>query len=596
MGMVIKNNMAAQNTLGTLNKNSRALSKSLQKVSSGMKINGAADDASGYAISERMRVQVRGLNQDIDNTQSAISMMKTAEGAISSTVDILKTMKEKAINAANDTNTDADRAIIQKELNQSIDQVDDNASITFNNKILFDGSADAGTTAEQRIIKALNSEWLDSALSMAKEAYGLSFQEDETSIREMTVKFENSGTGSGSGGTTKLAYVTSYAVGGVTNKLELTINMDVYNALAEHDVNGKTNGYPYLDRTIAHEMTHAVMAANIKDFGTLATNAMYITEGAADYIHGVDDWSDRMRVLTALTPSDVDTKFASQSGVDPYAMGYAFFHYLNAKSGHDGHMMTRFMKVLDEKGGSALDEAVAAASKGGFSSAAAAIAGFKQDLTDYTAAGHTTKEFLKEFCDIDADNKFDTGSALGAKAWMGENANAEQVVIEGKSPNFWYYPGSDASVIQGLTVKWPNYTRPDGGFRFQVGTKANQNIQAQFSDIHATALGLRSDDGKNLSVETRAEAKRTMTVLDRALEKALDQQTTIGALQSRMEYTASNLTTASENVQASESTIRDANMAKEMTDYTKNNVLMQASQSMLAQANQSSSSVLSLLQ
>jgi len=588
--------MAAQNTLGTLNKNSRALSKSLQKVSSGMKINGAADDASGYAISERMRVQVRGLNQDIDNTQSAISMMKTAEGAISSTVDILKTMKEKAINAANDTNTDADRAIIQKELNQSIDQVDDNASITFNNKILFDGSADAGTTAEQRIIKALNSEWLDSALSMAKEAYGLSFQEDETSIREMTVKFENSGTGSGSGGTTKLAYVTSYAVGGVTNKLELTINMDVYNALAEHDVNGKTNGYPYLDRTIAHEMTHAVMAANIKDFGTLATNAMYITEGAADYIHGVDDWSDRMRVLTALTPSDVDTKFASQSGVDPYAMGYAFFHYLNAKSGHDGHMMTRFMKVLDEKGGSALDEAVAAASKGGFSSAAAAIAGFKQDLTDYTAAGHTTKEFLKEFCDIDADNKFDTGSALGAKAWMGENANAEQVVIEGKSPNFWYYPGSDASVIQGLTVKWPNYTRPDGGFRFQVGTKANQNIQAQFSDIHATALGLRSDDGKNLSVETRAEAKRTMTVLDRALEKALDQQTTIGALQSRMEYTASNLTTASENVQASESTIRDANMAKEMTDYTKNNVLMQASQSMLAQANQSSSSVLSLLQ
>lgn len=100
-----------------------------------MKINGAADDASGYAISERMRVQVRGLNQDIDNTQNAISMMKTAEGAISSTVEILKTMKEKAINAANDTNTDVDRATIQKELNQAIDQVDDNASVTFNNKM-----------------------------------------------------------------------------------------------------------------------------------------------------------------------------------------------------------------------------------------------------------------------------------------------------------------------------------------------------------------------------------------------------------------------------------------------------------------------------
>ena len=593
MGMVIKNNMTAVNTLGTLNKNSKALSKSLQKVSSGMKINGAADDASGYAISERMRVQVRGLNQDIDNTQSAISMMKTAEGAISSTVDILKTMKEKAINAANDTNTDADRAIIQKELDQAIDQVDDNASITFNNKILFDGSADAGTTAEQRIIKALNSEWLDSALSMAKEAYGLSFQEDETSVREMTVKFERGSSG-GSGGTTTLAYVTShFGSDGKTNKLDLTINMDVYDALAEHDVNGKAGLYPYLDRTIAHEMTHAVMSANIKNFSSLP---MYVKEGAADYIHGIDDQSDRESKLLGLTPSNFDTEFVKTDGVYPYAMGYAFFHYLNAKSGHDGHMMTRFMNVLDEKGGGALDEAVAAASKGGFSSAAAAIAGFKQDLTDYTAAGHTTKEFLKEYCDIDFDNEFDTGSALGSKAWMGESANAEQVVIEGKSPNFWYYPGSDTSVIQGLTVKWPNYTRPEGGFRFQVGTKANQNIQAQFSDIHATALGLRSDEGKNLSVETRAEAKRTMTVLDRALQKALDQQTTIGALQSRMEYTASNLTTASENVQASESTIRDANMAKEMTDYTKNNVLMQASQSMLAQANQSSSSVLSLLQ
>ena len=591
--MVIKNNKGALNALNTLNKNAAALGKSLKKVSSGMKINGAADDASGYAISERMRVQVRGLNQDIDNTQNAISMMKTAEGAISSTVEILKTMKEKAINAANDTNTDVDRATIQKELNQAIDQVDDNASVTFNNKILFDGSADAADTAKQRIIKALNSEWLDSALSMAKEAYGLSFQEDETTVREMEVVFMEGGTGSGSEGTTTLASVTSYyGSDGKASRLVLNINMDVYNDLLEHDVNGNAPGYPYLDRTIAHEMTHAVMSANIKNFDSLP---MYVKEGAADYIHGIDDQSDRKDILLALTSSNVESQFANSSGVTPYAMGYAFFHYLNAKSGHDGHMMTRFMNVLDEQGGGALDAAVAAASKGGFATASAAIAGFKQDLTDYTAAGHTTKEFLKEFCDIDFDNNFDTGSALGAKAWMGENANAEQVVIEGMSPNFWYYPGSDTSLIQGLTVKWPSYTRPEGGFRFQVGTKANQNIQAQFSDIHATALGLRSDDGKNISVQTRADARRTMTVLDRSLQKALDQQTTIGALQSRLDYTANNLTTASENVQASESTIRDANMAKEMTEYTKSNVLMQAAQSMLAQANQNSSSVLSLL-
>ena len=140
MSMVVKNNMSAISTLNTLNKNSSALSKSLQKVSSGMKINSAADDASGYAISERMRVQIRSLDQANANTQSGNSMMKVAEGAVSSTVDILKTLKEKVINAANDTNTDSDRQTIQKELNQSIDQIDDNANITFNGKYLVDGS------------------------------------------------------------------------------------------------------------------------------------------------------------------------------------------------------------------------------------------------------------------------------------------------------------------------------------------------------------------------------------------------------------------------------------------------------------------------
>ena len=113
MAMVIKNNISSKKTLNTLDKNAKAMAKSLARVSSGMKINSAADDASGYAISERMRVQIRGLDQDVANTQNATSMMKTAEGALNSTVDALKTLKEKAINAANDSNTDLDRETMQ---------------------------------------------------------------------------------------------------------------------------------------------------------------------------------------------------------------------------------------------------------------------------------------------------------------------------------------------------------------------------------------------------------------------------------------------------------------------------------------------------
>jgi flagellin len=136
----------------------------------------------------------------------------------------------------------------------------------------------------------------------------------------------------------------------------------------------------------------------------------------------------------------------------------------------------------------------------------------------------------------------------------------------------------------------------DNAIVLQVGTKANQSIKVGLTDMRAEALGLQSSSGANIQIGTQKQANAAINVLDNAVQKALDQQTTIGSVESRLEYTSANLTTASENVQSSESTIRDANMAKEMTEYTKNNVLMQAAQSMLAQANQSSSSVLSLLQ
>ena len=136
----------------------------------------------------------------------------------------------------------------------------------------------------------------------------------------------------------------------------------------------------------------------------------------------------------------------------------------------------------------------------------------------------------------------------------------------------------------------------DNALTLQVGAKANQSIKVGLKDMRSEALGLKGSDGTKLNISTQEKANAAIAVLDNAVAKALDQQTTIGSIESRLEYTSSNLTTASENVQASESTIRDADMAKEMTNYTKNNVLLQAAQSMLAQANQNSSSVLSLLQ
>ena len=152
MGMVVKNNMSAVRTLNILNQNSTALQKSLAKVSSGMKINSAQDDASGYAISERMRVRIRSLDQANQNSQNDSSLMKTAEGAVANTVEILRALKEKAINAANDSNTDEDRATIQKEIDQFIDQIDDNALVQFNGKYLIDGSKNNAITSTKTIL------------------------------------------------------------------------------------------------------------------------------------------------------------------------------------------------------------------------------------------------------------------------------------------------------------------------------------------------------------------------------------------------------------------------------------------------------------
>ena len=429
MAMVVKNNMSAISTLNTLNKNSSALSKSLQKVSSGMKINGAADDASGYAISERMRVQIRGLDQANQNTQNGSSMMKVAEGAVSSTVDILKTLKEKVINAANDTNTDADRQTIQKELDQSIDQINDNANVTYNGKYLVDGSHNSSVTA--------------TTSSMTNQSLATSTKFDST-----------------------------------------------FNTLTDRNGN-----------SLNIQSSDTVTLSYVKEGITYTTTAK-----GSDKI---SDLIDKAGDLAAGNPNSVIGKDVAGD------------------------------TVFTADGSSAL-------------TITAAKAGVENQISGITFSVTDTKGNVKKSANALLDN---FSESIRAQS----NSN-------------------------------------DNSINLQVGTKSNQAIKVGLTDMRAEALGLQAKDGTTLNISTKDYANAAINVLDNAVQKALDQQTTIGAVQSRLEYTSSNLTTASENVQASESTIRDADMAKEMTNYTKNNVLMQAAQAMLSQANQSSSSVLSLLQ
>lgn len=150
MTMIVKNNLLALQSLNALNKNSSSLAKSLTKVSSGQKINSAKDDASGYVISEKMREQIRTLAQDNQNVQNGSSLFKIADGGISSIVEELRHLKELAINAANDTNTETDRVTIQKVFTQKMANINDIATTTnYNGKTLLDGTYYRKTVAEE---------------------------------------------------------------------------------------------------------------------------------------------------------------------------------------------------------------------------------------------------------------------------------------------------------------------------------------------------------------------------------------------------------------------------------------------------------------
>ncbi|ERJ90487.1 flagellin [Selenomonas sp. oral taxon 892] len=441
MAMVVKNNMSAVNTLNILNKNQSALAKSLQKVSSGMKINTAGDDASGYAISERMRVQIRSLDQDNQNTQNGNSMMRTAEGAVSSTVEILKTLKEKAINAANDTNTDEDRRTIQKEINQMVDQIDDNALATYNGKYLVDGTRNSKGTATCTI---LSNGALDTTSKWASVLTTLKSRTEESlniqSTDNVTVSYVRQGR----------TYTTTFSVG--TNTLADILGKNAYNG---------TESYAGTDL-----------------MGVTREEALIGYDKAKNSVYTADN-----KAALSIEAKGTGTTFQ--------------------------------------------------------------VSSFTMSITDNTGAIRKTANTA-----LDGFN--------------------ERVRAENKSE--------------------------DNALVLQTGTKANQAIKVSMTDMRSLALGLKGTDGSVLSVQTQDKANAAINTIETALQKALDEQANIGAVQTRLSYTSSNLTTASENVQNSESTIRDADMAKEMTNYTKNNVLLQAAQSMLAQANQNSSAVLSLLQ
>ena len=607
MAMVVKNNMTAINTLNTLNKNSSALSKSLQKVSSGMKINSAADDASGYAISERMRVQIRSLDQANQNTQNGSSMMKVAEGAVSSTVEILKTLKEKAVNAANDTNTDSDRQTIQKELNQSIDQINDNANVTFNGKYLVDGSKN---TKGNATYTALSNQSLGTETTGTTKLTDLTSRSGDSleihSTDKITISYVQGGKTFSTIFDVKNADGTSKTLQDIFNIAEdIDTDSQIFASASNTSIMAAQSGKQPTDaeikakegeiataRTHHNEYNEALKAENtaaddlatkvdaVKDAVAAYNKA---TTVAADKVTAWDDSKSDFENLSALSKSGGYTKFVAHGA----SGGQAAYNALKtAMTAYNGVTLAANQEVAD------INVRTGGLTKDTDDKAAAYTAADKANLTTILTGANVGVAASDDMVTTANGNNAITITANAAG--IGGQISGLNISVSDSQGNVKKSANAALDAF-GETIRAQNKS-DDNAISLQVGSNANQSIKVGLTDMRAEALGLQGADGTKLNISTQNKANAAINVLDNAIQKALDQQTTIGSIESRLEYTSSNLTTASENVQASESTIRDADMAKEMTNYTKNNVLLQAAQSMLAQANQSSSNVLSLLQ
>ncbi|MDX9870886.1 MAG: flagellin [Clostridia bacterium] len=454
--MRINNNIAALNAWRGLTQTDGALSKSLEKLSSGLRINRAGDDAAGLAISEKMRAQIKGLNMASKNAQDGISLIQTAEGALNETHSILQRMRELAVQSANGTNSDADRGELQKEVAQLISEIDRVSTDTeFNTKKLLNG--DLGKT------------------------YTITGGVGALSVPSYTI--------TGSDVTTGTYTMTLEAAG--TDTFNLTTNTAA-TGFAAANITAAANSY----------------------YGEYTLNVTNLSSGTADF------------ELTG--PDGTVTVMSGQAADASLTIGGITFDFGAATRDVDNNGTIVFNLTSN---------------------------GLNFSLTGPTNA-----------------NPAAIASYAGEKLNVG---GFEFIVRTGHGAT------NDTDVI----------AVTDRAIQFQIGANARQATSLSINKMSSVELGISAI---NISTETGATA--AITTINDAVEKVSSERAKLGAMQNRLEHTINNLGTAAENLTAAESRIRDVDMASEMMEFTKKNILAQAGTAMMAQANMRPQSVLQLLQ
>ena len=514
--MRIQHNIAALNSYRNLTGNNNAVSKNLEKLSSGYRINRAGDDAAGLAISEKMRAQITGLNTAQKNAQDGVSLVQTAEGAMTEVHSMLNRMVELADQSANGTYADeVDRENLQKEISSLKEEINRIADSTnFNGINLLDGSLSTG--------KLPTFTGLDGLTPTTIAATG--------NKTELTI-------GKGDAGVVQ------------SKEYSLTFNYTDANGAAKEKTikltakDGKTlvdaNGNEYILQTAGQaskeEMAKAFAGALSADSEVGGQFTVTENTGKLSFVSKETGSTGGSKVLAATTTYDatlVTLTAAQTAGTD-------------AKVEYD----------------------------------------FKNMETDkvFTVNG-------EKFVFATAGKQFD--SDVNVLETKGANPDADEVgKMAGMIANKLGL--SDEQVKDTGTKITFSASAGNGGLTLQIGDTADKFNQMTVSvgDMHAKALGISDVD-----ISTQAGAKAAVDKIKSAINSVSSTRGDLGAIQNRLEHTINNLSVSAENMTAAESRIRDVDMANEMMAYTKNNILVQSSQAMLAQANQLPQGVLQLLQ
>ena len=516
--MIINHNMNALNAHRNMGINNTAAGKSMEKLSSGLRINRAGDDAAGLAISEKMRGQIRGLTQASRNASDGISMIQTAEGALNETQNILQRMRELSVQSSNDTNTAADRESIQKEIEQLTEEIDRIGNNTeFNTQSLLKGDG-----------------------SSKLEATGVT-------IKSMTAGTDRTTT-------------------------EATVTVKVNdNAAVDTTATVKLNG---------QEIKVDVKANTVNNKEDLAKE---VQKQLQEKIEASSELKDQYKVTVK---GEAVTIEAVKGGKYEGSQGKIEITAVDNIKDSTGTNITPPLKA---------EGTTTAATAANVKVTMPAGAAIKDLVGKGMTLGNTQIEFY------DASKGQYTGDSIGVDISKSTTAaQLAQAIIDqagSKIEGATITNDGDDIVIKSLNEGAnSNVNFEDGakneGFEatFQVGANSNQTISISIGDMRAEALGV-----KNVDLTTAEGSQEATATIQAAIEKVSTERAGLGAVQNRLEYTISNLDNTTENLTSAESTLRDVDMAKEMMTFSKNNILNQAAQAMLAQANQQPQNVLSLL-